>query len=213
MTLLFTCVLYRIRRTLKLIQTVTPRRARHVYFKFTFYILIYLICWPLDIAHNVLRYASGNTCHLFALSCIYVGLLNMQGFLNFLVYGFTNKKIYSQFFGKRWDRTGKACIVFFLSPFLLIPIALWAFVRTLRGMMMYGSQGMSTQEIEEHKKLLEARREREERAKRVAQQVQEAESHRTTHHHHQPHHHHLTFPSHLSLVLNDDDDGFDPMTA
>lgn len=213
----------RIRRTLKLIQSVTPRKARHIYFKFTFYILIYIICWPLDIANNLLRYLSSNNCHLFILTCVYLALLNMQGFLNFLVYGLTNKKIYSQFFGGNPERTLKALLVFLLSPLLLLPISLWALLRTLRGALCpAGShEAMSMQEVEEQKKAMAARKEREERARRVAQQLKEAEEqqqHHHHHHHHQYHQYHVATGASLqqpprTLVVNDEEATYHTLTG
>lgn len=145
------------------------RSRSRVSYKFTFYILVYIICWPLDIANSIIYYAmqDDQRCHLYVLICIYSALLNSEGFLNYLVYGFTNKRIRAQFCGSSRLATLKSICIFILSPLLLPAVSAWYLGRQVRTCLCAGASAAAKEEQEKEQLLRQARQRRLERSAQI----------------------------------------------
>jgi hypothetical protein len=104
--------------------------AEKLKWRFTAYLLVYLVCWLPNVVSGLIDFFLPH-CHIFILVVLYNFCLNSQGFLNCLVYGFTNRKIKEHFWGsgKAWL---KALLGFFWSPFLLLPIFILFIIRKIR---------------------------------------------------------------------------------
>lgn len=100
-----------------------------VILRFSFYLLVFFVCWVFD----VLTYVVGTidpSCGAIIFTILYSILLNLQGGLDFLVYGVTNDNIYKRF-------TSRSTVVhslfeFCLSPLLVFPAFLIYLRKVLR---------------------------------------------------------------------------------
>jgi len=101
---------------------------RRIVVRFSFYILIFFICWSLDIVTNLISMVDEN-CSIYAFFFVYTFFRNLQGLLNCLVYGMINLKI-----RKRFTESILSAVVatweLFLSPMLVLP-AFVAYIKLL----------------------------------------------------------------------------------
>jgi len=83
----------------------------------TLYLLVFVICWFLDIIAFLISY--GTNCIPFGLTLIYSILLQLQGLFDALVYGFSNRELIRQY------KDEKIYVIFLhilVSPVVLIPL-------------------------------------------------------------------------------------------
>jgi len=65
--------------------------------RITLYIIAFLLCWWPDIVSHVREFIVGTHCNLTWLFYLTVIFSPLQGFLNFLVYGFTNRNVFGKY--------------------------------------------------------------------------------------------------------------------
>jgi len=65
--------------------------------RITLYIIAFLLCWLPDIVAHVREFVVGTNCELTWLFYLTVIFSPLQGFLNFLVYGFTNRNVFGKY--------------------------------------------------------------------------------------------------------------------
>lgn len=82
-------------------------------FKLVMYLSVFLICWGFDFVEFLLGDFIG--CYNFPFTVVYYFTVNLQGALNFLVYGLTNKELRNNY------TLISGSIQLFLSPFLIGP--------------------------------------------------------------------------------------------
>ena len=82
-------------------------------FKLVMYLSVFLICWGFDFVEFLLGDFMG--CYNFPFTVVYYFTVNLQGALNFLVYGLTNKELRNNY------TLISGSIQLFLSPFLIGP--------------------------------------------------------------------------------------------
>jgi len=92
-------------------------------FRLTTYILVFIICWTLNILSYLLQYVYSN-CTIFILLVIADSLLQLQGFLDCVVYGITNKQLRRVFFKLNFFK--RIGIIIF-AP-ILVPYSLLYFI-------------------------------------------------------------------------------------
>jgi len=80
----------------------------------TLYLVAYFISWAFYIATFTVDFFDG--CKPFWMVLAYVITLNSQGFLDTIVYGFTNKEFRKNFLG---TKTPIVVLIFFLSPIIV----------------------------------------------------------------------------------------------
>ncbi|PRP76498.1 hypothetical protein PROFUN_15150 [Planoprotostelium fungivorum] len=71
------------------------------------YVMVFLVCWPLNFLTAGL-YAFWPHKTYFGLSLAFSVFLNSQGFLNSVVYGFTNKGLRDNYNGNLWEGEDRA---------------------------------------------------------------------------------------------------------
>lgn len=69
---------------------------RHVVIRFSFYILVFFVCWFFDVITYFILFFNDN-CNVYAFTFGYTLFRNLQGMLDCLVYGMTNLKIRQRF--------------------------------------------------------------------------------------------------------------------
>ncbi|KAL6079628.1 hypothetical protein QOT17_000739 [Balamuthia mandrillaris] len=126
---LYFLILWRIRKERKnAMLPSTP--AKEAAFTFTLYLLVFFFSWAFDVFETSFRWALPD-CNLFFLVLTYRAFNNLQGFFDCLVYGLSNKKVRSQFFGGGYKRGIQTATIFFFAPLLLLPVLLSSFFSLL----------------------------------------------------------------------------------
>jgi len=94
-------------------------------FRVSVYLLIFLVCWSLDLVQFVLSYTTPNSERDYIILVIYSILLQSQGAFDCIVYGLSNKELRNQhaLFIETWGKLGPLLMTIFvlLCPLLVIP--------------------------------------------------------------------------------------------
>eukprot|EP01100_Stratorugosa_tubuloviscum_P013996 TRINITY_DN7247_c0_g1_i1.p1 TRINITY_DN7247_c0_g1~~TRINITY_DN7247_c0_g1_i1.p1 ORF type:complete len:362 (-),score=55.66 TRINITY_DN7247_c0_g1_i1:20-1105(-) len=97
--------------------------------RFTLYLLIFLICWSLDfITHflKILNIPQTDNQLYSRMYTAYMIVLQLQGFLDAIVYGFTNKEFRIKL---KQISPIKLILVFLFGPFLVIPFGIYFLIK------------------------------------------------------------------------------------
>eukprot|EP01116_Phalansterium_solitarium_P024411 TRINITY_DN894_c0_g1_i1.p2 TRINITY_DN894_c0_g1~~TRINITY_DN894_c0_g1_i1.p2 ORF type:complete len:315 (+),score=57.06 TRINITY_DN894_c0_g1_i1:124-1068(+) len=88
---MYSLILHKFRRNRQLLVQAQPKPkvGNLIWTRITLYILVFIICWVWDVVDHVLSYVYPD-CHVYILWTLQTIFSPLQGFLNFLVYGYSS---------------------------------------------------------------------------------------------------------------------------
>jgi len=103
-------------------------------FRVSVYLLIFLLCWSLDIVQFILgKFKTQEVMLNFVILVTYSFLLQAQGALDCVVYGISNKEFRKQYtiYMTKWGKNGTVYMIIFvlISPLLVLPALAFLFFR------------------------------------------------------------------------------------
>lgn len=131
-------VFFRIYRIHKFFPKSDISQLASVSMKFSFYLLVFLICWLPDLLYYILVSIFPH-CRIFIASVVFNSLLSLLGFLDALVYGFTNRRLRDRFSLYHPKRAILWTAILIFSPILVLPAFIAKVVQASYHLVRYRS--------------------------------------------------------------------------